>query len=356
MIIVLIICLCLALNAVFASIEMAFVTIRRKDLSQRAQKGSKNALRLLQLRETPERALSVIQIGITLVGAVSAAVGGSGAGEKLAPLLMHHFSINKALAETVSIAIIVVPLTYLSVVVGELVPKTIALRYPQAVLKFGASVLIVGSRVLGPVVSIFEGSTRLILKVVLRSAPPATSAHDAEPDVDFADLEQHQRQYILNLVGLKGRKIKDVCHPWEDALCVNHDERFGQILPKVIESGHTRLPVLGDNGTVLGILHTKEFLAFVDSGNTDWQSIIRSAPKVRPEDDLLNVLRHLQNKKQHMAIVMRGGEQVGLVTVEDILEEIVGEIFDEDDDGWVQKILNQRSQASASKAKAIDRS
>lgn len=353
MIVILIICVCLALNAVFASIEMAFVTIRRKDLSQRAKQGNKNATRLLQLRETPERALSVIQIGITLVGAISAAVGGSGAGEKLAPLLMEQFAISKALAETISIAIIVVPLTYLSVVVGELVPKTIALRYPQAVLKFGGSVLLVGSKVLGPVVSIFEVSTRFLLKLLLRSAPPATGGDDAEPDVDFADLEHHQRQYILNLVGLKGRRISDVCHPWEDALCVNHDDTFGQILPKVIESGHTRLPVLGDSGKVLGILHTKEFLAFVDSGNTDWQSIIRSAPKVRPEDDLLNVLRHLQNKKQHMAIVVQNGVQVGLVTVEDILEEIVGEIFDEDDDGWVQKILSQRSRSDVSKAKAI---
>lgn len=347
-----IICLCLVLNALFASIEMAFVTIRRKELSLRAKNGNRNAARLLQLRETPERALSVIQIGITLVGAVSAAVGGVGAGEKLAPFFVESFGLSKALAETVSIGIIVVPLTYLSVVLGELVPKTIALRYPQAVLKFGGSVLIVGSRALSPIVSIFELSTRFILKILLRSAPPASAA--AEPDVDFADLEQQQQQYILNLVGLKERKIKDVHRPWQEARCVKHDDSFGQILPQIIDSGHTRLPVLGESDKVLGILHAKEFLAFIDSGNTDWQSIIRSAPKVRPEDDLLNVLRYLQNKKQHMAIVMQGGQQVGLVTVEDILEEIVGEIFDEDDDGWVQKILNQRSHSGLSKAKAIN--
>lgn len=351
----LIICLCLVLNALFASVEMAFVTIRRKELSQKAKLGNKKAARLLQLRETPERALSVIQIGITLVGAVSAAVGGAGAGEKLAPLLVESFGISKTLAETVAIGTIVVPLTYLSVVLGELVPKTIALRYPQAVLKFGGSVLIIGNKALGPIVSIFEVSTRLILKVVLRSAPPSAVGHDAEPDVDFADLGHHQRQYILNLVALKGRRIKDVCHPWEEALCIKHDDSFGQILPQMIASGHTRLPVLCDDGSVLGILHTKEFLAFIDSGNTDWQSIVRSAPKVRPEDDLLNVLRHLQGKKQHMAIVMQDGIQVGLVTVEDILEEIVGEIFDEDDDGWVQKILTQRSHSDVSKAKAINR-
>lgn len=355
MIFVFIICLCLALNAVFASIEMAFVTIRRKELGQKAKQGNRNAARLLQLRETPERALSVIQIGITLVGAVSAAVGGVGAGDKLAPFFVEYFGISKTLAETVAIGVIVVPLTYLSVVVGELVPKTIALRYPQAVLKFGGSVLIVGSRALGPIVSILEVSTRLILKCVLRSAPPAPTGHDTEPDVDFADLEQHQRQYILNLVALKDLRIKDVCRPWQEASCIHHDDNLDQIFAKMIASGHTRLPVLCDDGSVLGILHTKEFLAFTHSGNTDWLSIVRAAPKVRPESDLLNVLRYLQSKKQHMAIVMQGGAPAGLVTVEDILEEIVGEIFDEDDDGWVQKILIQRSHSGANKAQAINR-
>lgn len=338
-----VICICLMLNAIFASVEMAFVTIPGHELKRKAKQGDKKAGKLLRLRENPERALSVIQIGITLVGAISAAVGGVGAGGTLTPYIEEAFGLNKRLAEVIAIGIVVVPLTYLSVVVGELVPKTIALRYPQAVLRFGSWVLLVGGRFLGPLVAVFEVSTRVILRIVLRKAGPSPVI-DA-PDVNFEEMEQHQRQYIINLANIQRRKIGDICLPWDEAVCIGHDETFGQILPKVIASGHTRLPVISEQGSVMGILHTKEFLSFVDSGNTDWQSIVRSAQRVRPEDDLLGVLRRLQGKKQHMAVVYQRDEPVGLVTVEDILEEIVGDISDEDDDGWIQKMLSQRSNA-----------
>lgn len=349
-----VICICLLLNAVFASIEMAFVTIRRTELKQKAKRGSRNALRLLQLRQRPERALSVIQIGITLVGAISAAVGGAGAEETLSPIFEERFGMKEHLAEALAIAAIVAPLTYLSVVLGELVPKTIALRYPQAVLRFGTTVLVVGSKVLGPVVTVFEVSTRFILKLVLRNAGTPTSDENDESAVSLEDMEHHQRQYILNLANIESKKIRDIYLPWSKVQSVANNERFGQILHKVIDSGHTRLPVLDESGKkVVGILHTKEFLSFVDSGNTDWQSIVRPAAHVRLEDELLAVLRNLQSHRQHMAVITRPGEPLGLVTVEDILEEIVGDLFDEDDDGLVRSLLAQRSRNRSDKVRAF---
>jgi len=341
---VIIIFFCLLLNALFAAVEMAFVTVRKAELRQRAKRGEKKAQRLLALRDNPERALSVIQVSITLVGAVSAAVGGAGAEENIAPFFEENWGFSPFWADALAIVLIVLPLTYLSVVLGELVPKTIALRRPHAVLAFGTGVLTVGSRVLGPIVSVLEKSTRFIIKLLPGHLKNLSPEEEANADIELAGMEQHQKQYLLNLAHLESRKIRDIYTPREHMVWADVAEGFGDVLKKVIASGHTRLPVL-EGERVAGVLHTKEFLAFVDPGNTDWQQIVRPALQVRLDDDVLGVLRRLQSARQHMAVVSAADKLLGLVTIEDILEEIVGEIYDEDDDGVVRRLLTQRHRA-----------
>lgn len=341
-----IILLCLLLNAVFAAVEMAFVTVRKAELRQRAKRGEKKAQRLLALRENPERALSVIQVSITLVGAVSAAVGGAGAEENLAPFFEKNWGLTPFWADALSIVAIVLPLTYFSVVVGELVPKTVALRRPHAVLAFGGAVLTLGSRVLGPIVSVLEKSTRFIVKLLPGHWKSLSPEEEASADIELAGMEQHQRQYLMNLAHLETRRVRDIYVPAAQMVWVDAAEGFGEVLKKVIASGHTRLPVLENNG-IVGILHSKEFLVFVDPGNTDWQQIVRPALTVGMDDDVLGVLRRLQSSRQHMALVGANNRLLGMVTIEDILEEIVGEIYDEDDDGVVRRLLTQRHRARA---------
>ncbi len=338
---ILIVLLCLILNAVFSSIEMAFVTIGKPELRKKAKKGDAKARQLLKLRENPERALSVIQIGITLVGAVSAAVGGAGAEENLAPVLERMFGFSENVAEGIAIAVIVIPLTYFSVVLGELVPKTIALRFPTQVLRFGANVLYIGIRFLSPVVTVFELSTRGIVRIVL----PKNVRQIQEPvptELDLDGLSTHQRQYILNLAHIERKKVRDVLLPWEQVDCIDKSSSFESVVQKVITNGHTRLPVL-DESKLVGILHSKEFLAFAAAGSRDWLTILRPAVEIRPGEELLKVLRTLQQQKRHMAIVIEAGLPVGLITLEDIIEEVIGDIFDEDDDGLVQKMLSIRA-------------
>lgn len=344
----LIIVLCLLFNALFAALEMAFVTIRKADLRRKAAAGDKQAIRLLALRDTPERALSVIQVSITLVGAISAAVGGAGAEEKLSPFIEATFGLKPALADVIAIIIIVLPLTYFSVVMGELVPKTIALRRPAWVLAFGGRFLLLGNRILGPIVSILEGSTQWVLKCLPKAFRAKTSEDDLGNDIHLEGMEQHQKQYLLNLAHIERKHIRDIYLPREKLVCVDSGDDFADVLKKVIACGHTRLPVLAGE-TVRGILHSKEFLSFIDQGNTDWQSIVRPALHVKLEDDVLQVLRQLQHAHKHMALVMGKEDRLlGVVTIEDVLEEIVGEIDDEDDDGAVKRLVLQRSRVRAS--------
>lgn len=331
-----IILICLGLNAVLASLEMALVTVRKPELRSLAKKGSQQAGRILLLKDNPERALSTIQIGITLVGAISAAVGGAGAEESLAPLIEAKFGVSERMSDGIAIACIVLPLTYFSVVVGELVPKTIALRYPMRVLSFGFFWLELGEKVLSPVVTLLEISTKLLLKIL-----PKQKDAEVSPHVDLEGIPQFHQQYIVNLANIETRRIGDIMLPWAQVGYVEHSADFETVLNRVIQSGHTRLPVI-QNNEIEGTLNSKEFLAFSSSGSRDWQTLIRPAVTISTDAGILQTLRQLQEKRRHMAIVMSGGELKGLVTIEDIFEEITGDLWDEDDDGLVRRLLSQR--------------
>jgi putative hemolysin len=341
---ILIIFVCLALNAVLASIEMALVTVRKTELKNLAKKGHSKATRLLLLRDNPERALSIIQIGITLVGAISAAVGGAGAEEKLAPYFEATYGWSEKLAEGVAIGLIVLPLTYLSVVVGELVPKTIALRYPMRVLHFGLFWLEIGEKLFSPVITLLEMSTKVLLLLL----PKVNKDAEASPHVDLDGIPKYHQQYIVNLANIETRRIGEILLPWEQVDYIDHQAVFDAVLNRVIQSGHTRLPVVNGN-VVEGTLNSKELLAFASSGSRDWQTLIRPAVVVPPNGEILRTLRQLQSQRRHMAIVIDKETILGLVTVEDIFEEVIGDLFDEDDDGFVRRLLTQRGVRTALK-------
>ncbi|NCV03239.1 MAG: CBS domain-containing protein, partial [Burkholderiaceae bacterium] len=155
-------------------------------------------------------------------------------------------------------------------------------------------------------------------------------------------LSQHHQQAVLNLAHIEKKRIRDILLPWKEVNFVRFTDTMEDVVPVILASGHTRLPVIRDS-LVEGILHTKELLAFREAGNKDWRSIIRPSLSVSPQDSVLNTLRMMQTKRNHMAIVVdQGGEPLGAVTMEDISEEIWGDIYDEDDDGRIRRLLANR--------------
>lgn len=340
---IIIIAICLFLNALFAAYEMAFVSIPRSELRGLAKAGSKDAKTLLHLRENPERTLSVIQIGITLVGAIAAAIGGAGAGDTLEPYLLQKYGMHESVTEVLAVIFVVIPITYLTVVIGELVPKTLALRNPGRIVLAGAKPLFIADRVLSPVVTTLEWSTRLILKIFFRKSKMQLPSEDAAIEID--SLSPVHQKFMLNMAGIEKKRITDILLPWPKVISIQKSASLNEITQVVISSGHTRLPVK-DAGEVAGILHTKEFIVLKESGETNWQSIIRPVLFIKPTDSALGVLRLLQDKRNHMAIVISpSGDRLGIVTMEDILEEIVGDIFDEDDDERVRKVYASKIKA-----------
>ena len=147
------------------------------------------------------------------------------------------------------------------------------------------------------------------------------------------------------MADIEKKQLQDILLPWAQVTYVQKSATIDEVYQVALNSGHTRLPVK-ENGAVFGVLHTKEFISLRESGETNWQSIVRSTLILKPTDSALGAMRLLQDRKTHMAIVLSPQRQlVGLVTLEDILEEVVGDIFDEDDDGRVRKVYTAKIKA-----------
>jgi putative hemolysin len=143
----------------------------------------------------------------------------------------------------------------------------------------------------------------------------------------------------MNLVDLERKRIREIYLPWDKVTAVDAESAASDVEATVISSGHTRLPVLKD-GQVIGILNTKEFAALRASGREDWVSLTRPVVELQADTPLLTGLRRLQEHRMHMGVVYSAKERLGIVTLEDILEEVVGEIYDEDDDGALRRLLS----------------
>lgn len=331
----LVIIICLILNSLLSGSEMAFVTVSKVQLKRLAEK-QRAARLLLKLKENPERTLSVIQIGITLVGAIAAAVGGAGAEEAFSPYLIKTFGMSEPTAEGVAIALVVVPISYLSVVVGELVPKTIALRNPLTVAIFAAQGLYLAEKILSPAVTVLEKSTNIVVRTL--SFGGSKDSHPQPQDIAIEDLPHQTKQYVVNLVSADKKVARDIMLPWSEVIFIRKGDSADDVETIITNSRHTRLPVLDEND-VVGMINTKEFLATRRYGSNEWESLVRPILKYKSFEPLFKILLKMQEQKSHIAVIYDRLNVAGLVTMEDIFEEIIGDIFDEDDDGLIKKIL-----------------
>lgn len=341
---VFVVLVCLILNGVLACIEMAFISVSKPHVRQLAAKGDLAAQRLLALKARPERALAVLQIGITVLGVVAASVSGVGAVESFSGIISDKLNVSSHTADVVALVAIVAPLSFLSIVIGELVPKTIALRAPLRFSLMGALLLLVLDRLLAPVVALFETTTRTLARLLLGSVKTEVLV-EATPDgksiVDLDPMSETSKQYVLNLLNVDRRTVREIMIPWNDVDRVDISDHFFVVLDKVRASRHTRLPVTRDD-RVEGILHTKEFAAEADISKIDWTALIRPTVTLTGNEPILQALRTLQSRKSHMGFVIANEMPLGVVTMEDIFEEVVGDIYDEDDEPRTLLSANSR--------------
>ena len=330
------------LNGYLSGTEIAVVAARKSYIRQLAESGNRNAQTFLKLKEEPDRFLATIQIGITGMSVLASAVGGAAAVKVIKPAIQSiPLKAVSVAAEPIAIGIVVVTITYFSVIFGELVPKSIALMHPETVGLWTARTIETFSKVTGIFVRILTFSTSLVLGPFGRK-PFTERAYVTEEEVKMlikeggkhGVFEPAEEKILQSIFGFTDMSAKEVMVPDTKMVVIQIDMTPQQILTLIEEEQFSRYPVFGkEPNDIRGILYAKDFLTtFAKTGKVDLRKIIKP-PFFIPETMKISLLlREMQRKRTHMALVVdEYGGVSGLVTIEDLIEEIVGEIRDEHD-------------------------
>jgi putative hemolysin len=321
-------------NAIFVAAEYSLVTARRSRLEERALRGGRGARTALRLMDDPVRFISTVQVGITVSAILLGAIG--------EPLVSHFF--EPPLSATVSFLIAFAILSYLSVVLGELVPKAVALQKAEVLAIALAVPLDWLARITYPLVWVLQKSANAVLRVLrVKPAPAGMFAytredirHSVAAAEDVGELQEAEEEMLYKVFDFASKEVSAVMVPRPDVVAIAVDMPPEEALRAVVDSPFTRYPVYrGSLDDVLGILHVRDlFGAIHDLGiaSVALESIVRPAYVVPETKDLAALLADFRREKQHMAIVIdEYGDMDGIVTLEDVLEQIVGEIEDEFD-------------------------
>jgi len=338
-------------NAWFAGSEVALISLREGQLQRLEQEGGRGRL-VAQLARDPNQFLSTIQIGITLAGFLASAAAAVTLAGPLVPLL----GFLGGAAEPVAIVLVTSVLTYVTLVVGELAPKRIALQRPERWAKLAARPLAVISTLTRPVVWLLSRSTDLLVR--LAGGDPSMQ-RDAVTEEEVRDLVATQatfspqhRTLLIGAFEIAERRLRDVLIPRRDIVALPAEASAEEGVRKLVETTHSRAPVYkGDLDEIVGIAHLVDLVGA--SGRV--ADHVRPALALPESLGVLDALRRLQAERQAMAIVINeyGGTE-GIVTVEDLLEELVGEIYDETERCRMKK-LGQGSDPSRTRPLAVGR-
>ena len=336
-------------NGFFAASELAVLSARKSRIASLAAAGNPQAKRVEQIQRDPHRFLATVQIGVTVIGSFASAVGGAAAIQYLKPLLRATpFPIVRHAAEPLSIAIVVVGISYFFLVLGELAPKTIGLQYADRIAMNVVRPIYFLSNVAAVIVRFLTFSNRIVL-AVFGITPKGGQAFVTREEVhqvlsegsETGALTETEHRYIKNIFEFSHTSVHEVMVPRTRIVALNLDLPWEAILRTVQENMYTRYPVFrGDLDHVTGFVHTKDILLGGVSSGTDFDiaGIIR-APLFVPEGKKVSsLLKEMQRKRIQLALVVdEYGILSGLATTEDLLEELVGEIEDEHDVGELRR-------------------
>lgn len=331
------------LNGVFAASEISVVTLRKSRLKQLIEEGKPGALIVNKFKENPDRFLATIQVGINVIGSLASAIAGAYAVKNIKPLIESvPIDFVKVSAEPISIAVVVILITYFSVVLGELIPKSIGLYNPDWVSLKTAKFIDNFSKITYFLVKILTVSTNFILKPFgLRAFSQRGFISQEELKLLIEEgeekgiFEPEERQLIQSAFSFAEITVKEIMIPAPQMVTVSIYMSVDEIKKIILDEKFSRYPVTGkDLNDIRGIMHAKDFYNALIK-NPDRVDIKRllKPPMFVPETMKINILlKEMQKKRVHMAVVVdEYGVVTGLVTLEDILEELVGEIRDEYD-------------------------
>jgi putative hemolysin len=331
---IVIILLLIVLNGVLALSEIAIVSARKARLQQWADEGRSRAETALALANEPGPFLSTIQVGITSIGILSGAIGEAAIAQDLAPQLAELPGVGR-FAGPIAIAIVVIVITYLSVIIGELVPKRLALLNPEAVALLVARPMQFLSTISAPIVRFFDWSSEVVLRLVGAregGEPPVTGEEIEvlmEQGAEAGVFEKGEQKLVSRILRLDEQRVVGIMTPRVDIYLIDLEDPFEENKRKLIESPHSRVPVCkGGLDNILGIAYARDLVSRLLAGQPlDLPSMVRPPVYVPGSLSPIELLESFKRLRSHIAfIVDEYGEVEGLVTMNDVLEAIVGDV------------------------------
>lgn len=335
----------IVLNAFFAASEIALISLNDNKIKLMADSGERKAKMLYSLLSEPSRFLATIQIGITLAGFLASAFAAESFAGRLAGVLYEMgVPLSQSVLELISVITITLVLSYFTLVLGELVPKRLALQKAESIAMFAASPLTVLSKISSPFVKLLTLSTNGIVRL-FGVDPHAENESVTEEEIrmmvdvgrEKGTIQDSEKVMINNIFEFDNKTVSDIMTHRTNIVALSIDASLKDTVKIVKEEKYTRLPVYEDRiDNIVGVLHTKDLIKFIESvdiGSFNLRSMLREPHFVLESMRIDHLFKDMQKNNLHMAVAIdEYGGTDGIVTIEDLLEEIVGNIFDEYDE------------------------
>ena len=347
----------IAVNALFAATEIAVISLNETKVRRMAEGGDRKAAKMLRMVTEPTGFLSTIQICITLAGFLGSAFAADNFSDKLVNWLINDCEVSgvsPSALDTISVIIITLVLSYFTLVLGELVPKRIAMKRSESIARAVSGLMIAMTAALRPIIWLLTVSTNGVLR--LCGIDPKDNAEEvSEEEIimmldegeEAGSIESGEKELIKNVFSLNDTTAEDVMVHRSQVAFLKRDDARTTLLNEIAESGYSRFPVYSENiDDIVGILYAKTYLTAQSRGERCEMKDFLMPPRfVHASTHINRILLDMQREHAHMAVVVDDyGGVIGIITLEDILEELVGEIWDESDE--VIENIRERSDGS----------
>lgn len=317
------------INGIFSATEMAFLSLSKYELNQELKKQNKKAAKILNLLDDSSTFLSAIQIAITLSGFLASAFAAESFASEIADILTISFLSKEALTNILIILITMI-LSYFTLVFGELVPKRLGLTYSKKIAFGMIEIIDLVIFLFKPFIILLRASTELILKILHVNKVEENNEDDIKNSIMSADLEELEKKLLLNVFAFNDTTVDKVMTQKENVICLDINADSETIMSAIKETKFTRFPVVKDD-EVVGVLNIKDLLVH-NKKRLSIKDYMREIESLSSDMIIDDAFLYLNSKHEPIAKVIKDGKWIGIVTIEDIIEEIIGNIFDEYDE------------------------